>query len=798
MKHIFPHIRKPLRYIGNEIGAVHKEWEQTLVKFVLSYPDMYELGMSCLGTKIIYSLLNARDDTLCERVFAPALDLEEALLKTNTPYCSMESDIPLNKFDCIGFTLQYELTYTNVLNILKLSQIPIYREARNESDPLVIAGGSCTSNPAPIAKFFDCLFIGEAEQSLPKFVDLLVEQKKNHLTRQELLKETSKIQGIFVPGISKKATRGSYEELKDEDFPQTPILSFVETTRDSLIIETARGCTRGCRFCQAGMIARPYKERPIKSVLDLVKTGIQKTGYNAVSLLSLSIGDHTELIPIIKEIQKQGIEVSLPSLRVETITPELVKLIGKGGITIAPETGTERLRKKVNKPISDDELLATCELVARYGFTHIKLYYMLGLPGETQQDIDGIIKLTRRIAKAIKGKKVTASLSPFVPRPHTPFQWEAQESVEDISLKIKYIKNNLPRGNIKVKYRETLMATLEGIFARGDEKLSEVIEEAWKNGARFDGWSDHFNFSRWEDAFRKFGIDPYAYLNKRSMDAPLDWDIIDMGIDKEWLKKEGKKQEPTTDCRIERCYGCGACKTPNPIPIVKNNEIEIQPVSNIRYGRPPKRKDSEHNIKLRFRVKFEKTEQLKFLGHLDFVKTITRTLKRVNLPLVYSQGFTKRPSISFSSPIPFGITSREEYFDIWLKSPPCKDIKILLNSKLPDGLKILQVSPIVETAPSLFEELKRCEYRIADINVPEKTIQEFMSKKEVLLRDINIRPVVLAIESQCVGEKSHLVSDELTITMQIGKVKPWWIIEALLGISEDKAINFKIERIKYC
>jgi radical SAM family uncharacterized protein/radical SAM-linked protein len=783
MERILPYVRKPMRYLGNELGSAHKDWDEVGFRFAISYPDLYEIGMSYLGLRVIYHLLNSRDDTLCERVFTPAVDAEELMRKNGVPLCSLESGRPLKEFDCFGFSLQYELVYTNVLNMLELADIPIHREERKESDPLVVVGGSCALNPGVLSRFFDCLFVGEAEVVLPEFVELAKQWKSHELSRQELLVELSKVPGIFVPGVSESASRVWCEELTHENFPSSWIVPFVETVQDTLVIEIARGCTRGCRFCQPGMATRPYRERDVNAVMRLIKDSVARTGYRKVSLLSLSASDHSQFIEIVKRATRLNLNVSLPSLLASSLTEDLANLIGRGGITLAPEVGTDRLRQRINKGVTESQVLESCEIAASHGFTHVKLYYMIGLPGETEADIEGIVDLTLRISKVLKGKQINITLSPFVPKPHTPFQWEAQESQEQLVGKIDYVRSRLRRRNIKIKSTNLRSSIMEGICARGDDRIAQVVEEAYRYGAKFDGWGDKFDFSLWEKAFEKVGVDPHEYLGQRQVNGSLPWDAIDAGVKNEFMLEERSKTAHTQDCRIQGCYGCGVCQDAKRIvPIHRETQ------SDIFYGRT-KRQKPLSKLRLKFRVKFEKTERLRFLGHLDLVQAISRAIVRADIPIAYSEGFTKRPKLAFSPPLPFGVTSREEYFDMTLESIPSGDFRSVLNRSLPSGLEVLEVTKLWKEARALSEELKKCDYRAEGATPGKKRIEEFMSQEEVLAHDMNIRPFVLDAEE---------IDGSLVLRMKIGKAKPWWIVEYLLGISETEALGFKIERIRYC
>jgi len=775
---VLPHILKPGRYLDNEWGSVRKDWTHPSVKFALAYPDIYEIGMSNLGFRILYHILNSRKDTLCERVFSPWTDMEDQLRKECIPLCTLESQRPLRSFDVVGFCLQYELDYTNVINILKLSDIPSRAIDRTEEDPLIIGGGCCVLNPMPLSPFFDCFLIGEAEVFIPKIIPIVRSWRHHELRREELLGELSKIEGAWVPGYSSSAQRQFVPELKDEEYPSHPIVPFVEIKQDKLVTEISRGCTRGCRFCQAGIFYRPYRERSPESVLSLTKKGLTASGYREVSLLSLSASDHSCLTEIIHGISslREGLIVTLPSLRGDSLNEYVAGLLAQGGITIAPETGSEKLRTIVNKDLADDDIMHSCELAARFGFTHIKLYYMIGLPGEDEKDIEAIVDLTHRIAQVAGGKLIKVAISPFVPKPHTPFQWEPQEGVEELTTKIAHVKHASTKKHVKVKYRDPKIALLEGVFSRGGDELSTALEEAWKRGLRFDGWSEHFSFENWLSVFDAMKIDPTGYLKPKSVSDPLPWDHIHSGVSKEFLLSEREKayeKKHTQDCRIAGCHRCGMCETPRPVPL-QNDPVPYTVMSPVRV---------RDRGRFKYRVAYSKGEALRYMGHLDLVRTILRTIERARIPIVYSEGVKPRPKVSFTAPIPLGMTSQEEYFDMTTRIP-LSDPAIALARAAPRGMEIHRVDLIRE--PSVLSRIYRvARYRVCGLNISSTRADQFLRSSEIIYRERDIRAPVVGIEES---------DGELVVDMVVEHGRPWWVFEWLSGFPKEEIIKRKPTR----
>ena len=598
---ILPLVQKPARYTGGELNSVVKNKENTDIRFAFCFPDTYEIGMSHLGMKILYSLINSRDNFWCERVFAPDTDMEKIMRERDIPLFALESRDALSDFDVVGFTLQYELCYTNVLNMLNLANIPLRSKDRGDSLdlPIVIAGGPCVCNPEPLADFIDAFQIGEGEEMMLEFLDLLNEHKKHGKSRSEFLKAASQIQGIYVPSLYDITYKedGTIEKINPKDgapqvvnkrvvadldkifYPEKFVVPFVEVVHDRVVHEIFRGCIRGCRFCQAGFWYRPIREKSVETISQQSQRLACTSGYDELSLCSLSSSDYTKITELLEELLgwavPQKINVALPSLRIDNFSDELkekLALVRRSGLTFAAEAGTQRLRDVINKNISEEEILDTCRKAFVGGWTAVKLYFMIGLPTETDDDVVGINVLSQKVVEEFysnpdkpkgKGVNVSAGVSSFVPKPCTPFQWEPQDTREELKRKQKLLLETCTSKKITFRFHNTDLTFLEGVFARGDRRLSDVIEAAYKNGCTFDSWDDKFNFEAWMNAFEACGLSTEFYANRRrDYDEVLPWDHINSGIRKQFLiceNEKAKNAETTKHCR-QACAGCGSNK----------------------------------------------------------------------------------------------------------------------------------------------------------------------------------------------------------------------------------------------
>ncbi len=758
---ILPTVSKPTRYLGDELNAVRKDINnQNLIRFALAFPDIYDVGMSHLGFKILYQILNSRDDVWAERAYVPWVDMEMEMREKGIPLSGLESASPLKDFDIVGFSLQYEMSYSNILNMLELAQIPLLSANRDGSYPLIIAGGPCAFNPEPMADFIDFFVIGDGEDVITEIVDCYKSHRNED--KKTLLSKMGDIEGIYVPSLASveeqpdgtltvsgglKIRKRVISDLDTAPYPVDYLVPFMRPIHDRVIIEIMRGCSRGCRFCQAGMIYRPVRERAPAVVENLADELIRNTGYEELSLSSLSTCDHSSIYEILQQLveplgMKKHVSISLPSLRTDAFSVELARNlagIGKTGLTFAPEVATSKMQNVVNKRIPRSNILSTVESAFSSGWDSLKLYFMIGLPTETEEDIVEIaylIKDTLNAALRVNRRaSINVSVSTFVPKAHTPFQWERQLSSDEVLQKQRLLMDRIGKNRrLKVSFHSPQVSYLEGIFARGDRKLGKVLLAAHELGCKMDGWSEFFDFEAWMQAFAQCGIDPDVYLKARKLEQALPWDHIDSYLTKDFLLAERDKAynaELTPDCRWGECSECGVCdERERRVVRLASPDTQKTPASSIQHPA-----FSIKNSVIRIRFRFAKGSELRFISHLNLLNTFTRAFRRAEIPIAYSHGFNPHPKIKFGSVLSVGITGEAEFADIDLEAyMDPDDFASRSNAQLPPGLVIFEARGISLEAKSLMAQINFASYIVripATVTDPESRIHSVLNMDHI-------------------------------------------------------------------
>ena len=851
---LLPRVSKPNRYLGNALHVPHKPLDAAEVRVLLAFPDAYEIGLSNMGIRIIHHILNERPDVAAELTFAPWPDAEAEMRRLGIPLFSLDSHAPADAFDVIGFSLQYELQYTNVLAMLDLAGLPLRTLDRDARHALVIAGGAQAFSPEPMAEFIDAFVIGDGEDVIHAVVDRVAEAKRNRWSRPTLLRRLAHLPGVYVPsgydttvspegwlvptarpGFPERVQSVWVQALRSEYYPAAPLLPVGEITHDRLSVEIMRGCTRGCRFCQAGMINRPVREKPAQQVVEEVLRGLGATGLEEVSLISLSSTDHTQIVEQVNaladELCPTRVQISLPSTRPDNVPVDVARRMAaqkKGSITLAPEAGSQRMRDVINKNHTEEELLTSVGTAAREGYTGAKLYFMCGLPGETDDDLRAILDLSHKAwhrarAEGNRNFRITVSVSPHVPKPHTPFAWAEQVGTGELNRRLRVLREAAHGTPVTLKYRDAETSMLEGVFTRGDRRLGQAVEEAYRRGCRFDAWTEHLRFQVWLDVFRDLGFDAERPLGERSTELDQPWDVVQSPVTRKFLVREKRRADRaaiTDDCRLEDvCFSCGVVECPQR-PWVKqpHGPLDLKSaraaVPAPSYGRRTRRSNGASGVSTstRFRIVFEKGIEMRFTSHLDLMRTWERSLRRSGLPLGFSQGHHPHIKMSFGPPLPLGFRSRAEVFDLEFSQPPAVDLAERLNAVLAEGLRVVAFQPILFKTPSLMSQLEGASYRVrfpaAFVQhtglapeglgeVLEARARELTQREHVLVRrqneaqtrEFDARPSITSLE---VGraETPALLDQHLRFTVR-AQVRPDEVVALLFPEQDSRTVDIE-------